>query len=560
MAPMFPQLIHRPLSLPPERAHRTAGGIVLGLLLAFAHAATISGCHAPEIRESFPLGPEMALLERDAASPRYAEELKAFHPNDLHAELSRVRCRDSSNNFPPPPAGEAERAAWQAALERRKAIEAKFLAVVRAEYARRALKEEVEEGAEVMNAVLPTQGHADPTLHIEAILPAPGAEKEWPRWRGPTGQGTTTETGLPLRWSPTEHVAWKVEIPGRGNSSPVIWGDRIFLTTAFDKGKRRSLVGVRRSDGALLFVRDAPEAAPEPDVRDKNGYASATPVVDGERVVAFLGSVGLVAFDLDGNLVWRRELPAIHATHGVAASPVICGDLAILLQEQSENPSFGVAVDRRTGELRWKVERPAAMGWCTPLALRIEGRDRLVWGSTTAVVGLDPATGSEIWRCSGPTIEVVPTLAFGQGLVYSASGRSGPTIAIRPTGEGDVTSTNIAWRVVRNAPHVPSPLISGDILYQVSDTGVLTAFEAKTGATIYQTRLGARFSSSPIAGDGKVYLTSEEGDTFVVRDGRTYELLARNSIGEPVLASFAVRSGRIYIRSQRSLFAIEGGP
>jgi outer membrane protein assembly factor BamB len=361
---------------------------------------------------------------------------------------------------------------------------------------------------------------------------------------------------LPVRWSPTENIAWRTGIPGSGNSSPVIWGDRIFLTTAFDSGKRRSIVGVRRPDGALLFVKDAPAAPPEPNVRDKNGYASATPVIDGERVIAFLGNCGLVAFDFDGNIAWRRELPSFDATHGTAASPAICGDLVILLQEQSEKPSLAIGVDRRTGDLRWQLDRPAAMGWCTPLPVRIDGRETLVWGSSTAVVGIHPQTGVELWRCSGPTIEVVPTLVHGHGLVYSSSGRSGPTLAIRPVGQGDITATNIAWRVVRNAPHVPSPLLSGEILYTVSDTGILSAFEATTGKTLFQSRLGARFSASPVAGDGKVYLTSEEGDTFVIRDGRTYELLGKSSVGEPVLASPAILGGRIFIRGQSSLFAI----
>lgn len=509
--------------------------------------------------EPHPLSPEMLLLERDAGDPQYAVELRKFHPNDLHAELNRIRCPGSSSTLgPAPPEGPAQ-VAWQAALDRRKSIEARFLAAVRSEYARRGISEEAQAGGEVINRELPLQAKADEALLIEPIFPAPGCEGEWPRWRGPGGQGLTSEKDLPVRWSPKENIAWRTELPGAGNSSPVIWKGRIYLTTAFDQGARRALVGVSVDDGKILFTAEAPQAPPEPAVRDKNGFASSTPVVDGERVITFLGSVGLVAFDLDGKLLWRRELPPIHAVHGVASSPAVCGDLVVLLQEQSEKPGIALAVDRRSGDVRWQLERPATMGWCTPLPLRVGGQDMIVWGSCQAVVGLEPSSGRELWRCAGPTIEVVPTLAYGHGLVYSSSGRSGPTIAVRPTGDGDVTATNLAWRVVRNAPHVPSPLIYGELLYQVNDTGIVSVIEARTGKTVYQSRLGARFSASPIAGDGKVYFTSEEGDTYVVRAGNTYELLATSSVGEPVLASPAVHRGRIFLRGQKSLFAIGGG-
>ncbi|MBI4602806.1 MAG: PQQ-binding-like beta-propeller repeat protein [Planctomycetes bacterium] len=527
--------------------------------IALAAIALASGCRAPEAREPYALSPEMVLLERDAESPVYREHLKGFHVNDLHSELERVKCRGSSASLAAPP-GSAEgaqgAAAYREALERRVRIERRFLEAVRAEYARRGAAEGTEASAQVLAAALPAAAAADPSLPIEPILPGSGAERQWPRWRGPGGQGLTAETGLPLRWGPEENIAWWTEVPGRGNSSPVIWEDRIFLTTAFDDGRRRSLVGIRRSDGTLQFVADAPPAPPEGRVMGKNGYASATPVVDGERVVAFFGNSGLAAFDLSGKLLWHRPLEPFDAMHGVGASPAICGELVVLFQEQSDKPSLGIALDRRTGEVRWRIERPKALGWCTALPVRVAGKEQVIHGGSQTIASFDPATGAEIWRSKGPTVEVIPTVVCGHGLVFTSSVRSGPTLAVRPTGSGDITATNIAWRVVRNAPHVPSPVLSGDLLYQVNDTGILSCFEARTGKAAYQKRLSGRFSASPVAGDGKVYFTNEDGDTFVVRDGPEFEVLAQSSLGEPVLASAAVLGGRIFIRTQKRLVAI----
>lgn len=532
-------------------------------------AALLAACGAPASSdappsaapaEAYPLSPEMVLLEKDVGSEEYRKLLRAEsrNVNVLDAEWKRVGVPDGPEGFADARGG-AERVradpALAAAHERRKEIAARFLAILRDEYAFRGKKAPFDEGARAPPGAA-AEAAAGPEIPIEPILPAPGAEREWPRWRGPSGMGLSDEQGLPVRWSPAENVAWKTEVPGAGNSSPVIWGERIFITTASDQGKRRSLACVSRSGGALLWVKDAPATAPEGRVIAKNGYASATPVVDGERVVAFFGNGGLVAFDLEGEVLWHHPLAPFDAMHGTGASPVMYGGLVILFQEQSSKPSLGIAVDKRTGERRWTVEREPALGWCTPLALRIAGRDQLIYGASNTVVAYDPATGAEIWKCGGATHEVIPTVIAGHGLVYCASGRSGPTLAVRPAGTGDLSRTGLAWRSPRGAPHVPSPVLSGDYLYQVNDLGIVTCFRARTGEVLFQKRLGGTFSASPVAADGKIYLTSEDGDTTVVRPGPDLDVLSVNPLGETTLASAAVLGGQIFIRTAKHLWAI----
>ncbi len=512
--------------------------------------------------ELYPLSPEMLLLEKDTLSEEYRRLLRSEsrNVNVLDAEWKRVGVPDGPAGFETAHGG-AERVradpALAAARGRRQQIAERFLAILHEEYAFRGKKAPLDEGAHATQEAR-AEAAAGPELPIEPILPAPGADREWPRWRGPSGMGLSRERGLPVRWSATENVAWKSELPGAGNSSPVIWGERIFLTTAFDRGKRRSLACVNRADGALRWVKDAPAVEPEGRVIDKNGHASATPVVDGERVVAFCGNGGLVAFDLEGNVLWHHPLPPFDAMHGTGASPLIHGDLVILFQEQSSKPSLGIAVDKRTGERRWSVERASALGWCTPLALRVAGSDLLIHGASNTLVAYDPATGAEVWTCRGPTREVIPTIVAGHGLIFSASGRSGPMLAVRPAGAGDISATGLAWSSSRGAPHVPSPVLTGDLLYQVNDLGIVTCFRARTGQVLFQKRLGGTFSASPIAADDKVYFTSEQGDTTVVRAGPEFDVLSVNPLGETTLASAAVLGGQIFIRTAKHLWAIGG--
>jgi len=381
----------------------------------------------------------------------------------------------------------------------------------------------------------------------------------WPRWRGPSGQGLVTGTGYPDKWSATENVLWKKPVPGSGNSSPIVWGDRIFLTAAQENGRRLSLLAFRRTDGALLWEAVAPEGGVE-RVHAKNGFASATPSTDGERIYVSFGTRGLMAFDFSGKLVWRQDLGAMSNYWGTAGSPLLYKDRVILYQDQNRN-SFIAAFDAKTGKQLWNTPRNASVGWGTPAAIHAAGRDEIIVNGQNAVVAYNPDNGQELWRANGTTIETIPTPVVGHGLVFTSSGRAGPTLAIRPGGQGDVTNTHLAWTSPRGSPFVPSPVLYGGHLYMVNDmTSIATAFDAVSGATLWQGRLGVAqregFSASPIVADGKVFFTNDNGETFVLRAGKEFDLIHVNSIGERTLASPALVDGRWYIRTEGHLFAI----
>jgi outer membrane protein assembly factor BamB len=404
------------------------------------------------------------------------------------------------------------------------------------------------------------------------LLEAEGeAAKYWPRWRGPSGQGVVRAGTYPDTWSETNPIRWRVPVPGRGNSSPIVWGDRIFITTAYDDGARLSLLCFRRSDGKRLWELPAPVDGVE-RVHPKNGHASATPVTDGERVYASFGPHGLVAASLDGKLLWHARVGRVDNYHGTAGSPVLYKDTVIIYQDggralgappppSDRIPSFVAAFDRATGTLRWRTSRTATVGWGTGVVIRAGDRDELIICGQRRVMAYDPATGRELWSVSGLTFEVIPTPVVGHDLVFCSSGRAGPTIAIRPGGTGDVTATHVAWSTPKGSPFVPSGLILDDVLYLVNDMqSIVTAYEAKTGTLLYQGRLGEPrregFSSSPVAVNGKVFFTNDEGETFVLAAGREFKLLHVNRLGEPTYASPALVDGRWYFRTASSLVAI----
>ena len=382
--------------------------------------------------------------------------------------------------------------------------------------------------------------------------------KYWPVWRGPSGQGLVTGS-YPDAWSATENVVWKKPVPGRGNSSPIVWDDRIFLTTAYDGGRRLSLIAFRRSDGTQLWETFAPDGRTG-RAHFKNGHASATPSTDGSLIYASFGSRGLAAFDFNGKLVWHKDLGDVDNYHGAAGSPLLYKNRVILYQD-FDNGSFVAAFDSKTGKELWRTPRRASVGWGTPVAVRVAGRDELIVSSQGAVTAYDPDTGKELWVCDGNSFEVIPTPVVGHGLVFASSGRVGPTLAIRPGGRGNVTRTHLAWTSPKGSPFVPSPIIYGDQLYMVNDmASIVTSFEAATGKVLWQGRLGVAqregFSASPVAVDGKIFFTNDQGETFVLLAGPTFELLRTNRIGETTLASPALVDGRWYIRTDRSLFAI----
>jgi outer membrane protein assembly factor BamB len=408
---------------------------------------------------------------------------------------------------------------------------------------------------------------AGPALPVSVIVPGGDASKYWPFWRGPSMQGLVEGTGYPSTWSDSENVLWRVEVPGRGHSSPIVWADRIFLTTAAADGSSRSVLCFRRADGKLLWERTVP-GAPAERLYPKNSYASSSPTTDGRLVYAYFGNAGVVAVDFSGTIVWRAAFGPVSLYHGPGGSPVLYKDRLILYQEQrlmertaTTDPGFMVALDARTGRERWRQTRTPQPGWGTPLPIRAGGRDEIIVSSSRRIEGVDPATGNLLWYSTGNTFEVIPMPVAGHGFVYCSSGRAGPTFAVRPGGSGDVTASHVAWSTPKGSSFVPSPLLLGDYLYTVNDmVSVVTCHHAKSGEVVGQIRLGDAkregFSASPVAVEGRIYFTNDEGETFVLNPAPDFRLLHVNRIGEQTLASPALVDGRWYIRTARHLIAI----
>jgi outer membrane protein assembly factor BamB len=388
--------------------------------------------------------------------------------------------------------------------------------------------------------------------------------KYWPRWRGPSGQGYVVPGKYANTWSPTSNVRWRVPVAGAGNSSPIVWGDRIFLTTARNNGARLSLIAFNRADGKQLWETDVPTDGVE-HVHQKNGHASATPVTDGRMIYASFGRHGLVGFDMSGKIVWHRKFGTINNYHGPAGSPVLYKDRIFIYQDHkgsSEQQAFVAAFDARTGKTVWETPRTETVGWGTPVVINTGVRDELIVNSQRRVAAYDPDSGKELWTVRGMTFEVIPTPVVGDGLVFTSSGRAGPTLAIKPGGSGDVTDTHVVWSTPKGSPFVPSGVVHDGLLYLVNDMqSILTVYETKSGELVYQGRMGVAqregFSASPVVVNNELYFTNDEGETFVVKAGREFNLMHTNSLGERTLASPALVDGIWYWRTAGHLVAIQ---
>jgi outer membrane protein assembly factor BamB len=306
----------------------------------------------------------------------------------------------------------------------------------------------------------------------------------------------------------------------------------------------------------MLWEYVAPTPSAKESLYMKNTFASSTPVCDGERVIVFFGNSGLVCVDRDGHQQWHVDLGTFRTMHGPGASPVLYKDRVICIQFQNSGKSLFAAYDKRTGKPLWKHEPENATCWSTPVVLRVGDHDELVYNGSHVLAGYDPDTGKELWRVSGTSREAIPTVVVGGGLLYSASGRNGPTMAIRLGGKGDVTETNVVWRNPRGGPHVPSPLYHDGRLYIVNDTGIATCLGAADGRTVWQNRLRGRFSMSPVEANGRILVTSEEGRSTILKAGDKFEVLAENELGEQVLATPALLGGRLYFRTASHLWCV----
>ena len=393
---------------------------------------------------------------------------------------------------------------------------------------------------------------------------------DWPEFRGPTGQGHSTAKDLPIRWSATENVAWKTAIPGSGWSSPVLVGGNLYLTTAapiegsMDLSLR--VLCLSASEGKVLWNNEVfrEEAGTAPRIHSKNGHASPTPIVQDGRVYVHFVHMGTACLHVIGRTIWQQTGLKYVPVHGNGGSPALVDDLLVFSVDGEKDP-YVVALDRGTGEIRWKTPRvtPAQkkFSFSTPFYLT-NGVDRaIISPGSGAVCAYDPKDGTELWRVRyGEGYSVIPRPVHGHGLLFFGTGYDRPVVyAIRSggTARGDLTDTHVAWTLTKGAPNTPSLLLVGDELYFVSDAGIASCVDAKTGTVHWSERLGGNFSASPIHADGKLWFQNEEGVGYVVKPGKTFELLAKNDLGQRTLASYAVTDGALFIRGATDLFRIQ---
>ncbi|MBI2803988.1 MAG: PQQ-like beta-propeller repeat protein [Planctomycetes bacterium] len=394
--------------------------------------------------------------------------------------------------------------------------------------------------------------------------------EDWTEFRGPTGQGLYTGKNLPIEWSTTKNVAWKTSIPGRGWSSPILLKGRVYLTSAVPiKGSKDlslKAICLDAGKGTILwqtevFVQDGARA---PRIHGKNSHASPTPITDGKRLYVHFGHQGSAALDLNGKVLWRNRELRYAPVHGNGGTPILAGDRLIFSADGADK-QFVVALDTASGKVAWNTDRksqsPRRFSFSTPLLISVNGKEQIISPASDKVGAYDAKTGNEIWQVKYDGYSVIPRPVFGHGLIFISTGYNSPSVlAIRPDGAGDVTQTHVAWTLKKGAPHTPSLLLAGDELYMVSDSGIASCVDAKTGNVHWQERIGGGFSASPFFADGKVYLQSETGVTTVLRAGKTFEVLATSKLGERTFACYAVADGAIYLRTESKLYRIQRQP
>ncbi len=394
--------------------------------------------------------------------------------------------------------------------------------------------------------------------------------EDWPQFRGPTGQGYSTERGLPLEWSETKNIAWKARIPGRGWSSPAVAGGRVWVTTATKEsasgaGTLRALAFDVETGRQVVNteVFKVPNVTP---LNEKNSLASPTPVIEGDRVYVHFGANGTAALTTKGEIVWSVRF-AYESQHGDGGSPILYRDLLIFSCD-GDDTAFVVALDKQTGKVHWKTPRrkPFDQAYTTPLLIRVGDTDQLISVGAYRAVAYNPDTGEEIWRVGYPVpfpdgFSNVMRPVYGNGLVFISGGFNEPSfLAVRPDGTGDVTRTHVAWTFKRGAPLTPSPILVRQDLYIVNDEGILSCLDSKTGESYWRARLPGGYSASPVLADGRLYYLNEEGVATVIEPGRQFKRLAVNELDGATLASMAVSNGSIFIRTLETLYRIASKP
>ncbi len=417
-------------------------------------------------------------------------------------------------------------------------------------------------------------------------------DNNWPQWRGSDGTGVSDESNLPAEWSSNKNIKWKTPLSGSGNSSPIVWGNRVFITSEIegeivpgaqavkhvidgqdykhpdavgaDRHHTLKVICLERDTGKMLWEQIAYEGTVYDDRHRKSSHASPTPATDGKYVFAYFGTEGLYCYDFNGKLIWKTSPgPIATVGMGTATSPVLFEDYVILqCDEDNGEKSFVVAYHKKNGKEAWKTPRQVQASWTTPLLVRSPQRAELITSGNEFIISYDPKTGKEWWRTKGHASNAIASPVAGHGLAIVSAGfplKRMLAVKLGATGELDSLNANIVWRYNKGIAYVPSGILYGDYMYVMTDRGILTCLEAKTGAVVYEggrLPMPATFTASPVACEGKLLLTSEDGDTFVIKAGAQHEVLATNSIGEPVYASPAISDGMIFIRGEKNLYCI----
>jgi outer membrane protein assembly factor BamB len=395
------------------------------------------------------------------------------------------------------------------------------------------------------------------TIAVALLLAPTLCGGDWPTWRGPTSDGSVTDAAVPTEWSATKNVAWKVPVPGIGNSSPVVAGGRVFLTSCIDR--ERCVLGFDAATGQQLWKTPI-EMADIEKMHKNNTPASSTPVTDGKHVWAtFLTgtAIAVACLDVSGQRVWTKSLPGFASPHGFCGSPILHGN-ALIVNGDSDGDAFLAALDKATGEPIWRTARPnKTRSFSVPVILTVNKKPQVVLAGSKSIAGYDPATGEQIWVADSPTDKFVATAVYADGLVIATGTSPVSTLAaIRPDGRGNVTKSHVAWTTPRGAAYVPSPLAVGKNVFVQADNGAATFLEARSGKAIWNESLGRHHDASPLLVNGLIYSLADDGTTYVVKPKAEFELIAKNSIGEPCHATPAIAGGRIFIRSTSNLWCI----
>jgi outer membrane protein assembly factor BamB len=387
-----------------------------------------------------------------------------------------------------------------------------------------------------------------------SLFAGPLAAADWPQWRGSGGLGISTETGLPTEWSSTKNVRWKVDLPGRGLSAPVIAQGRVYVTACTGPNQQRlHVLCFDEATGKKRWQRQF-WATGSTQCNPKTCMAAPTPATDGKRVYALFATCDLACLDRDGDLVWYRSLvgdyPTVGNNVGMAASPALAKK-ALIVSMENAGESFSLAVDKRTGKNLWKVERPSGINWVTPLVIHNNGREEAIFQSDIAIWAQDVETGKKRWNYKGSGLNTIPSPVFGDGMLFTSGGKF---LALRPG--GDKVSPHAVWQKPKLQMYYASPLYYQGRLYTLNSVSVLTCTEAATGQTVWQQRLKGPFAGSPTAADGKIYCVNENGLTTVVQLGKTPKILASNELSETILAGPVIANGAVYLRSDKRLYCI----